>query len=170
MNWYIDVMTNNYLNFNGRARRTEFWMFTLVHLIIIFLLLFLGIWPLFIIYFLLTVIPAVGVGIRRLHDTGRSGWWILAANVPILFIVYYYFMVLDGDSGGNIYGESPKESYMDRILKDVDIENDSNIYSSSEHGGGSINLSDLDPEKIFGNEAYVQIIIVVLIALSIILS
>ena len=169
MKWYIDVMTNNYLNFNGRARRTEFWMFTLVHLIIIFLLLFLRIWPLFIIYFLLTVIPAVGVGIRRLHDTGRSGWWVLLANSPLLFI-YYYFMILDGDSGGNIYGESPKESYMDRIMKDVDIENDSNIYSSSAHGGGSINLSDLDPEKIFGNEAYVQIIIVVLIVLSIILS
>ena len=169
MKWYIDVMTNNYLNFNGRARRTEFWMFTLVHLIIIFLLLFLRIWPLFIIYFLLTVIPAVGVGIRRLHDTGRSGWWVLLANSPLLFI-YYYFMIPDGDSGGNIYGESPKESYMDRIMKDVDIENDSNIYSSSARGGGSINLSDLDPEKIFGNEAYVQIIIVVLIVLSIILS
>ena len=123
MKWYIDVMTNNYLNFNGRARRTEFWMFTLVHLIIIFLLLFLRIWPLLIIYFLLTVIPAVGVGIRRLHDTGRSGWWVLLANSPLL-IIYYYFMILDGDSGGNIYGESPKESYMDRIMKDVDIEND----------------------------------------------
>ena len=168
MNWYIDVMTNNYLNFNGRARRTEFWMFMLVHLIIIFLLLFLGIWP-FIIYFLLTVIPAVGVGIRRLHDTGRSGWWILLANSP-LFFIYYYFMILDGDSGGNIYGESPKESYMDRIMKDVDTEIDSNSYSSSAHGGGSINFSDLDPEKIFGNEAYVQIIIVVLILLSIVLS
>ena len=168
MSWYIDVLTNNYLNFNGRARRTEFWMFALVHLIVIGILSFIGLWP-FIIYFLLTVIPAVGVGIRRLHDTGRSGWWILLANSP-LFFIYYYFMILDGDSGGNIYGESPKESYMDRILKDVDIENDSNIYSSSAHGGGSINLSDLDPEKIFGNEAYVQIIIVVLIALSIILS
>ena len=169
MSWYIDVMTNNYLNFNGRARRKEFWMFTLVHLIIIFLLLSLRLLPLFIIYFLLTVIPAVGVGIRRLHDTGRSGWWVLLANSPLLFI-YYYFMILEGDSGGNIYGESPKESYMDRIMKDVDIENDSNIYSSSTRGGGSINLSDLDPEKIFGNEAYVQIIIVVLILLSIILS
>ena len=169
MKWYIDVMINNYLNFNGRARRTEFWMFTLVHFIIIFLLLLLRVWPLFIIYILLTVIPAVGVGIRRLHDTGRSGWWVLLANSPLLF-VYYYFMILEGDSGGNIYGESPKESYMDRIMKDVDIENDSNIYSSSTRGGGSINLSDLDPEKIFGNEAYVQIIIVVLIVVSIILS
>ena len=79
-------------------------------------------------------------------------------------------MILEGDSGGNIYGESPKESYMDRIMKDNDIENDGNIYSSRARGGGSINLSDLDPEKIFGNEAYVQIIIVVLIVLSILFS
>ena len=168
MSWYIDVLTNNYLNFNGRARRTEFWMFALVHLIVIGILSFIGLW-LFIIYFLLTVIPAVGVGIRRLHDTGRSGWWILLANSP-LFFIYYYFMVLDSDPGGNIYGESPKESYMERIMRDADAESGSRVRSSTTYGGNSINLSELDPEKIFGNETYVQIIIVVVIALSIILS
>ena len=168
MSWYIDVLTNNYLNFNGRARRAEFWMFMLVHLIVIGILSFIGLWP-FIIYFLLTVIPAVGVGIRRLHDTGRSGWWILLANSP-LFFIYYYFMVLDSDPGGNIYGESPKESYMERIMRDADAESGSRVRSSTTYGGNSINLSELDPEKIFGNETYVQIIIVVVIALSIILS
>ena len=168
MSWYIDVLTNNYLNFNGRARRTEFWMFALVHLIVIGILSFIGLWP-FIIYFLLTVIPAVGVGIRRLHDTGRSGWWILLANSP-LFFIYYYFMVLDGDSGGNIYGESPKESYMERIMRDADAESGNRVRSSTTYGGNSIDLSELDPEKIFGNETYVQILIVVVIALSIILS
>ena len=168
MSWYIDVLTNNYLNFNGRARRTEFWMFALVHLIVIGILSFIGLWP-FIIYFLLTVIPAVGVGIRRLHDTGRSGWWILLANSP-LFFIYYYFMVLDGDPGGNIYGESPKESYMERIMRDADAESGNRVRSSRTYGGNSINLSELDPEKIFGNETYVQILIVVVIALSIILS
>ena len=167
MSWYIDVMTNNYLNFNGRARRKEFWMFTLVHLIIIFLLLSLRLLPLFIIYFLLTVIPAVGVGIRRLHDTGRSGWWVLLANSPLLFI-YYYFMILEGDSGGNIYGESPKESYMDRIMKDN--ENDSSLYSQSPDGSRSFSFTDLDPEKLFGNEQYVQILIVIVIIISIILA
>ena len=168
MSWYIDVLTNNYLNFNGRARRTEFWMFALVHLIVIGILSFIGLWP-FIIYFLLTVIPAVGVGIRRLHDTGRSGWWILLANSP-LFFIYYYFMVLDGDPGGNIYGESPKESYMERIMRDADAESGNRVRSSTTYGGNSIDLSELDPEKIFGNETYVQILIVVVIALSIILS
>ena len=168
MSWYIDVLTNNYLNFNGRARRTEFWMFALVHLIVIGILSFIGLWP-FIIYFLLTVIPAVVVGIRRLHDTGRSGWWILLANSP-LFFIYYYFMVLDGDPGGNIYGESPKESYMERIMRDADAESGNRLRSSTTYGGTSFDLSELDPEKIFGNETYVQILIVVVIVLSIILS
>ncbi len=166
MSWYLDVIVKNYINFNGRARRTEFWMFTLVHLVIIFLSLFMGPIP-FILYMLLTIMPAVGVGIRRLHDTGRSGWWILAANVPILFVVYYYYMILEGDEGANIYGDSPKESYMDRLMNDIDTNSQSRTSSSS---SGSINLSELNPEKLFGNETYVQIIIVALIILSIILS
>ena len=166
MSWYLDVITKNYINFNGRARRTEFWMFTLVHIIIIFLSLFLGPLP-FILYMLLTIMPAVAVGIRRLHDTGRSGWWILAANVPILFVIYYYYMVLEGDQGANIYGDSPKESYMDRLMNDIDTSSQS---STSSLRQGSVNLSELDPVKLFGNETYVQAIIVAIILLSIILS
>ena len=166
MSWYLDVIVKNYINFNGRARRKEFWMFTLVHLVIIFLSLFMGPVP-FILYMLLTIMPAVGVGIRRLHDTGRSGWWILAANVPILFVVYYYYMILEGDEGANIYGDSPKESYMDRLMNDIDTNSQSRTSLSS---SGSINLSELNPEKVFVNETYVQIIIVALIILSIILS
>ena len=166
MSWYLDVITKNYINFNGRARRTEFWMFTLVHIIIIFLSLFLGPVP-FILYMLLTIMPTVGVGIRRLHDTGRSGWWILAANVPILFVIYYYYMVLEGDQGANIYGDSPKESYMDRLMNDIDTSSQS---STSSLRQGSVNLSELDPVKLFGNETYVQVIIVTIILLSIILS
>ena len=166
MSWYLDVITKNYINFNGRARRTEFWMFTLVHIIIIFLSLFLGPLP-FILYMLLTIMPAVAVGIRRLHDTGRSGWWILAANVPVLFVIYYYYMVLEGDQGANIYGDSPKESYMDRLMNDIDTSSQS---STSSLRQGSVNLSELDPVKLFGNETYVQVIIVTIILLSIILS
>ena len=79
-------------------------------------------------------------------------------------------MVLDGDPGGNIYGESPKESYMERIMRDADAESGNQVRSSTTYGGNSIDLSELDPEKIFGNETYVQILIVVVIALSIILS
>ena len=119
---------------------------------------------------LLTIMPAVGVGIRRLHDTGRSGWWILAANVPILFVIYYYYMVLEGVQGANIYGDSPKETYMDRIMKDIDQESDSPSYVQSMGGARFISFSDLDPEKLFSNEQYVQILIVFLILISIILA
>jgi hypothetical protein len=79
-------------------------------------------------------------------------------------------MILNGDSGGNIYGESPKESYMERIMSAPDEESFTRVSSSKNYDGSSINLSQIDPEKIFGNETYVQIIIVVVIALSIILS
>jgi len=167
MRWYFDVLTNNYLNFNGRARRKEFWMYTLVHLIMLILTALLGLLP-FIIYFVLTIIPSVGVGIRRLHDTGRSGWWILTANLPPIMILYYYFMLQESDSGANIYGDSPKESYMDRIMKDN--ENDSSLYNQSPGSSRSFSFTDLDPEKLFGNEQYVQILIVIVIIISIILA
>ena len=169
MRWYVDVLTNNYLNFNGRARRKEFWMYTLVHLVMLILTALLGQWP-FIIYFVLTVIPSVGVGIRRLHDTGRSGWWILIANVPPVMILYYYFMLSDGDAKANIYGDSPKESYMDRIINDINKDSSSPMFSKYSADGKSFNFSDLDPEKLFGNEQYVQILIVIVIIVSIILS
>ena len=169
MRWYFDVLTNNYLNFNGRARRKEFWMYTLVHLIMLILTALLGLLP-FIIYFVLTIIPSVGVGIRRLHDTGRSGWWILTANLPPIMILYYYFMLQESDSGANIYGDSPKESYMDRIMKDIDDNNESLSYVQASYGTMSFSFSDLDPEKLFGNEQYVQILIVILILISIILG
>ena len=169
MRWYVDVLTNNYLNFNGRARRKEFWMYTLVHLVMLILTALLGQWP-FIIYFVLTVIPSVGVGIRRLHDTGRSGWWILIANVPPVMILYYYFMLSDGDAEANIYGDSPKESYMDRIINDINKDSSSPSFSKYSAGGNSFNFSDLDPEKLFGNEQYVQILIVIVIIVSMILS
>ena len=167
MRWYFDVLTNNYLNFYGRSRRKEFWMYTLVHLVILILTALFGPLP-FIIYFVLTVIPSVGVGIRRLHDTGRSGWWILTANLPPIMILYYYFMLQEGDSGVNIYGDSPKESYMDRIMKDN--ENDSSLYNQSQGGIRSFSFTDLNPEKLFGNEQYVQILIVIVVIISIILA
>ena len=85
MKWYIDVITNNYFNFYGRARRTEFWMYSLVHIIFLMITGMLHV-SIFIAYAVLTIIPTIGVGIRRLHDSGKSGWWILAANSPIFFI------------------------------------------------------------------------------------
>ena len=167
MSLYLDIILKNYFNFNGRARRKEFWSYFLVHIIVLLFCYVIHIY-IFFLYLILTLCPTLGVGIRRLHDTGRSGWWILAMNSPVFFI-YYYFMFLDSDISANIYGESPKDSYMDRIMRDDqpenNINNENNINKNS-----SFKLSSFDPEKIFGNEALVQVIIIVVIILSIIIS
>ena len=62
------------------------------------------------IYTLAIIIPSIAVGVRRLHDIGRSGWWFLIALVPILGgIILLVFFVLDSKPGANEYGENPKE-------------------------------------------------------------
>lgn len=113
MNWYLDVL-KKYVEFNGRARRKEYWMFFLVNMIIVFAL---GVVEAVIgsggvlgsLYSLAIFLPSLAVAVRRLHDTDRSGWWILITLVPIIgFIVFLVFMVQEGQSGQNQYGENPK--------------------------------------------------------------
>ena len=167
MSLYLDVIIKNYFNFNGRARRKEFWSYFVVHVLVILFCYFIHNNILYL-YLILTLCPTLGVGIRRLHDTGRSGWWILAMNSPVFFI-YYYFMLLDSDISANIYGESPKDSYMDKIMRDEEPENNNeNVFNKDRDR--SFSFPSFDPEKIFGNETSVQIIIIVVIILSIIIS
>ena len=167
MSLYLDVIIKNYFNFNGRARRKEFWGYLLVHVLVTLFCYFIHN-KIFYLYLILTLYPTLGVGIRRLHDTGRSGWWILAMNSPAFFI-YYYFMLIDGDISANIYGESPKDSYMDKIMRHEEPENNNeNVFNKDRNR--SFSFPSFDPEKIFGNETYLQIIIIVVIILSIIIS
>ena len=113
MNWYLEVL-KKYAVFSGRARRTEYWMFFLINLIIGFVLGFIeGIIgtgaALSGLYSLGVLIPGIAVGIRRLHDTNRSGWWLLIALVPIVgVIVLIVFMAMEGDKGDNPFGANPK--------------------------------------------------------------
>jgi hypothetical protein len=111
----------------------------------------------------------VGVGIRRLHDSGKNGMWVLAANVPFLGFIYYYFMFLDSEPGTNIYGECPKESYMDKILKDELEPPAYSKPSSLSLDNVEFDLSNLNPDKLFKNETAVQILIIVTGLLSILL-
>jgi uncharacterized membrane protein YhaH (DUF805 family) len=112
MDWYIKVL-KNYANFEGRARRQEYWMFLLINLIIIIVLGVIdgligdsGI--LGMIYSLAVFIPSLAVGIRRLHDIGKTGWWILISFIPIIgFFVLIYFFVQDGEPE-NQWGQNPK--------------------------------------------------------------
>ncbi|HMR18381.1 MAG TPA: DUF805 domain-containing protein [Sphingobacterium sp.] len=120
MEWYLKVVRDNYANFNGRARRKEYWMFVLVNVIISVILgLIDGIFGLSIggnagagvlgsIYALAVFVPGLAVAVRRLHDTGRSGWnylWVLTC-IGIIYVLY--LMIIEGDQGQNEYGADPK--------------------------------------------------------------
>jgi uncharacterized membrane protein YhaH (DUF805 family) len=112
MNWYIDVL-KKYAVFDGRARRTEYWMFALFNLIVALVLSLIdrvtGHQILGTLYLLAVLLPSIGVGIRRLHDTGRSGWWLLLGFIPLIgAIVLIVFMVQDSQPGTNQYGPNPK--------------------------------------------------------------
>src|SRR5580692_10686324 len=96
MNWYLGVL-KNYTGFSGRARRTEFWMFVLFNLIASIVLGIIGAIIKFpflgAIYGLAILLPSLAVAFRRLHDTGKSAWWILIGIIPfvgaIILIVFY---------------------------------------------------------------------------------
>lgn len=121
MHWYIDVL-KKYTVFSGRARRKEFWMFFLFSAIIsIFLAVideFMG-WQfemggdilgfLSTLYYLAVIVPYLAVIFRRLHDTERTGWWVLIAFIPIVgVLVLLVFLILQGTRGENRYGPDPK--------------------------------------------------------------
>ena len=121
MNWYLEVL-KKYAVFNGRARRKEYWMFFLFNIIIGLVLGFIegfvGIASesdqsvLASLYMLAVFLPGLAVGVRRLHDTGRTGWWLFIAFVPIIgAIVLLVFMVQDSKTGDNQYGPNPKEAF-----------------------------------------------------------
>jgi uncharacterized membrane protein YhaH (DUF805 family) len=122
MSWYLEVL-KKYAVFSGRARRKEYWMFVLFNIIIILVLALIdyltgtfspraGVGLLGGLYSLAVLIPSIAVTVRRLHDTGRTGWWILIGLIPVIGnIVLLIFMVLDSEPGANEYGPNPKEGY-----------------------------------------------------------
>jgi len=112
MNWYIEVL-KKYAVFSGRASRTEYWMFFLFNIIIAILLGVIegligspGVVGL--LYGLAVLIPSIAVGVRRLHDTDRTGWWLLIGLVPLIgLIVLIVFLVQASTEGDNQYGSIP---------------------------------------------------------------
>ncbi len=118
MHWYLDVL-KNYVGFSGRARRKEYWMFFLFNVIIAFVLGLVdgmaglanesGLGLLGGLYALAVLLPSIAVGIRRLHDTDKSGWWLLIAFIPLLgAIVLLVFFAIEGTRGENRFGPDPK--------------------------------------------------------------
>lgn len=120
MNWYLEVL-KKYAVFSGRARRKEYWFFLLFSFIISIVLgiidgvigtfsLEAGVGLLGSIYALAVMLPTIAVSVRRLHDTDRSGWWILITLLPLVgAIVMLVFMAQDSKAGDNQYGVNPKE-------------------------------------------------------------
>lgn len=113
MNWYTGVL-KKYAIFEGRARRMEFWMFALFNFIIGVVL---GVIDNVIgtggvlggIYSLAVLVPGIAVSVRRMHDTGRSGLWVLIALVPFIgWIAFIVLALLDSTPGDNEYGPNPK--------------------------------------------------------------
>ena len=129
MDWYLKVM-RQYADFSGRARRMEYWMFAVINLVITFVLAGVGIGimaamgstdhagfgvlflaPVFL-YALVIIIPSLAVTVRRLHDTGRSGWWYFIGLVPVvgpIILLVFYFSA--SQPGPNAWGPNPKEPF-----------------------------------------------------------
>ena len=121
MHWYLKVL-KNYVGFQGRAQQAEYWMFALFNVLASVLLTVgdfaLGTYDpeaggglLTAIYALAIFLPSLAVTIRRLHDTGRTGWWCLIAIVPCVgAIVLIVFLAQAGERGSNAYGPDPREA------------------------------------------------------------
>jgi uncharacterized membrane protein YhaH (DUF805 family) len=112
MNWYL-VAVKKYADFSGRSRRMEYWMFLLINFLISCAIVAIEYFAGFgntigFIYSIAMVIPGLAVGVRRLHDTGRSGWWLFLGLIPVVgWLILLYFFVIDGEAD-NTYGPNPK--------------------------------------------------------------
>lgn len=106
MSYYLEVL-QEYATFSGRIRRKKFWLFTLVSFIIS-LVISAVLPPLSLLYGLAVLLPSLGAAIRRLHDTGRSGAWVLISFIPVIGLVLLVFLAQDSEAGANQYGPHPK--------------------------------------------------------------
>jgi uncharacterized membrane protein YhaH (DUF805 family) len=113
VDYYKLVVLERYAKFDGRANRAEYWWFALANAIVqailwvvaqaadIFIILYFA-------YAIALLVPSIAVGIRRLHDTNRSGWWLLISLVPCVgIIVLIVFLATQGDAHPNQYGPPP---------------------------------------------------------------
>ena len=119
---YALMPLRRYAEFSGRSRRKEYWMFTLLMLVAGLVIgtiegilgintMVGGVYgPLTALLVLATIVPSIAVGIRRLHDTDKSGWWLLIALIPLIgSLILLFFFVSDGTKGQNRFGPDPKD-------------------------------------------------------------
>ena len=117
IDYYKDAIIEKYADFEGRARRSEFWYFYLIHMLIIlglaiaaprisfsFYAAIIGL------YTIATIIPTLSITVRRLHDIDKSGWWYLISLIPLVGgIILIVFLATEGTYGPNLYGPDPIE-------------------------------------------------------------
>ncbi|MEP3227177.1 MAG: DUF805 domain-containing protein [Parasphingorhabdus sp.] len=126
MEWML-LPLKRYAEFNGRSRRKEYWMFFLFSFLVGLVATLLDVvvlgfsvednGPVNAVMSLALLVPSLAVGVRRLHDTDRSAWWLLLIFVPILgWIMLLIFFCSNGDSGTNGYGVDPK---LDQNIGDI---------------------------------------------------
>ena len=122
MNWYLKVL-KQYTDFDGRARRKEYWMFTLFSSLISYglqgigIALESGVFAMIAgVYGLAVLVPTIAVAIRRMHDVGKSGWYIL---IPIYNLI---LACTDSVDGPNEYGDNPKGLGNDKSIDQIGVE------------------------------------------------
>ncbi|NAS31583.1 DUF805 domain-containing protein [Flavobacteriaceae bacterium R38] len=130
MDWYKKVIIDNYANFEGRARRSEYWYYVLMNIIITVLLYFITIagilaespiiaitgGGIIVIYLIGIIIPTIAVSVRRLHDTNKTGWLYLLNLIPSVGgLVLLIFYCIESDNESNQYGPNPKLTYSEDI-------------------------------------------------------
>jgi uncharacterized membrane protein YhaH (DUF805 family) len=120
MKWYVMVL-RKYAEFDGRARRMEYWMFSLFNFLFLMVALtldnivgstignlFYGLF--YLVYAFAVLLPGLAVMVRRLHDVGKSGWMFLVALIPLIGGIWLLVLLCtDSTPGENEYGPNPKE-------------------------------------------------------------
>ena len=124
MRWYLAAL-NKYAEFSGRARRAEYWLYMLIHILVLAVLIILMIHTFFslnnafhivamllFIYLLITFLPSLAVTVHRLHDMDFSGWWILIVffsllTPPVFLLCLILLFFKKGTKGNNFFGEDP---------------------------------------------------------------
>ena len=109
LNWFLEPLKEHYADFEGRATRQQYWMFVLVYILIAIAVSIveeiLGTMVLGALLSLALLIPSLAIGARRLHDTGKSGWWQLVCLIPFIgWIIAIVLLAQKGDAGPNKYG------------------------------------------------------------------
>jgi len=120
MNYFLKVL-KQYADFNGRARRKEYWTFALFNVLFSVVAVILdnlsglamdglGYGPIYGLYILAVLVPALAVAVRRLHDVGKSGWMLLIALIPLIGAIWLLVLLFtDSTPGVNEFGPNPKE-------------------------------------------------------------